>query len=123
MASLAPDTTDPLGALELLVPRLLPDVAARGSTLLPGWSSIATTLIAATALTVDISPYSPPVLSLIPLTLPHFPGRRPLIPRFVPEARKAVSDDSDDFPSFKRSNRIRSSVRSGSVVSFYLSLV
>ena len=40
MARLAADTTDPLGALEPLVPRFLADVVACGSTLLAGWSPL-----------------------------------------------------------------------------------
>ena len=51
-----------IGALKSLMPRLLADVAACGSTLLPGWSSVATTRTAATALTITIFPRSPPVL-------------------------------------------------------------
>ena len=63
VASLAADPTDPLGVLEpLVVPRLLADIAACGSTFLPGWSSVATTRTAATALTIIISPRCPPVL-------------------------------------------------------------
>ena len=75
VASLAANTTDALGALEPLVLRFLADVAACGSTLLPGWSSIATTRTATTALTTTICPRSPPVLCLLPLTFRHFfPG-------------------------------------------------
>ena len=122
VANLAADTTDPLGALEPLVPCLLADVSACGSTLLPGWSSVATTRTAATALTIAIFPRSPPSFCLLLLTFPHSSRRRPLFPPFVPEARKAVLDVFDDFPSFKRSYRARNSVRCRSMVSFSFSL-
>ena len=47
-------TTDPLGALEPLVPCLLADVAACGSTLLLEWSYVATTRTVASTLTITI---------------------------------------------------------------------
>ena len=72
VASLAADTADPLGTLEPLAPRLLADVAACGSTLLPGWSSVATTRTAATALTITIFPRSPPILLFIAADITAF---------------------------------------------------
>ena len=59
MASLKADTTDSLGALEPLVSRILADGAACGSTLFPGWSSVASIRTAATVLTIPVSPHSP----------------------------------------------------------------
>ena len=99
MASFAVDTTNPLGVLEPLVPRLLEDVAACGSTLLPGWTSAATTPAPLLLPWPLLSPLKvPPSFFVFPLTLPHSSWRRPLIPRFDLEARKAVSGDSTRFP-------------------------
>ena len=126
VANLAADTTDPLEALEPLVPHLLADVAACGSTLPPRWSSFATTGTAAAALIITMSLHSPPrPFFIVPLTFSYFSRQRPLFPRFVPEARKAMSDIFDDFPSFKRSYWARNFVRARSMVSFsfYLSSI
>ena len=68
MVSLAADTTDPARELELFVPRLLADITAYDSTLLPRGSSVATTR----TLTNAISPYSPPVLFLVSADIATF---------------------------------------------------
>ena len=72
MVSLVTDTTDLLEALEPHVPRLLADVAASGSTLLPGKSSVATTRTAVSALTITIFPRSPPILLFITADISAF---------------------------------------------------
>ena len=106
-------TTSPTEPLES---HLLADVAACGSTLLPGWSSVATTSSAATASTITISPHRPPVLFFISADIAAFFPRRPF-PDSFQRQKKQCRTISTILPPFKRSYLARNSVRSRLVVS------
>ena len=100
MVSLAADTTDPLGTLEPLVPRLLADVAECGSTLLPGWSSDATTRTAATALTITMFPRRPPILLFIAIDITAFFSAASAISPLRPRSKKSSVGRFRRFPLF-----------------------